>query len=122
MNIDLNSLVKEEYCYLTTTGRKTGKPHEIEIWFCVYNDSIYLMSGGGEKADWVQNLIQTPVVTIRIAKETLTATARFDKDKAEDDVVRKTLADKYGEREKDGSLSEWAQTALPVAFDVLKEN
>jgi hypothetical protein len=28
------------------------------------------------------------------------------------------LADKYKEREADGSLSEWARTALPVAIDL----
>ena len=29
----LSQLSKEEYCYFTTRGRKTGKPHEIEIWY-----------------------------------------------------------------------------------------
>ena len=23
----------EQYCYLTTAGRRTGRSHEIEIWF-----------------------------------------------------------------------------------------
>ena len=115
---NLSEFAFEEYCYLTTTGRKTGKPHEIEIWFCIHDNSIYLMAGGGETADWVQNLIQNPVGKIRIGKEIFTVTARFDKDKAEDEAVRNLMADKYKEREKDGSLSEWAQTALPIAFEV----
>ena len=25
----------DDFCYLTTTGRRTGNPHEIEIWFAV---------------------------------------------------------------------------------------
>jgi len=29
----LSRLEKEEYWYVTTTGRATGKPHKIEIWF-----------------------------------------------------------------------------------------
>ena len=45
---DLAQFEKEEYCYLTTRGRKTGKPHEIEIWFGIIGDAIYLLSGGGE--------------------------------------------------------------------------
>ena len=118
---ELSQFAHEEYCYLTTTGRKTGNPHEIEIWFCIYNNSLYVMAGGGETADWVQNLIHNPVATIRIGKEFFTVTARFDKDKAEDEAVRNLMADKYEEREKDGSLSEWAQTALPVAFDIFSE-
>ena len=28
----LDRIAKEEYCYLTTTGRVSGKPHEIEIF------------------------------------------------------------------------------------------
>ena len=33
-------------------------------------------------------------------------------------LARDLLADKYKERETDGSLSEWARTALPVALDI----
>ncbi len=36
----------EQFCYLTTTGRKTGRPHTIEIWFGFANDTFYLLSGG----------------------------------------------------------------------------
>src|SRR5690606_17915662 len=28
-----DGLAAEPYCYLTTTGRVTGRPHTIEIWF-----------------------------------------------------------------------------------------
>ncbi len=27
------------YLYLTTTGRRSGNPHEIEIWFVAHDDS-----------------------------------------------------------------------------------
>lgn len=119
MQEQLSKLAKEEYCYLTTKGRKTGNPHEIEIWFCVYNDSIYLLSGGKEKSDWVKNILKDPNVSIRIAKETFSVKGRIVQDKEEEDeTVRNIVADKYKEREKDGSLSEWARTALPVAFDL----
>src|SRR5215210_3089845 len=32
---DLRGLAEENFCYLTTTGRITGRPHEIEIWFAL---------------------------------------------------------------------------------------
>ena len=51
----LTSLKAEEYCYLTTMGRVTGNPHEIEIWFSLNNTTLYLMSGDG-RSDWVKNL------------------------------------------------------------------
>lgn len=117
MPIDLSQLAREEYCYLTTRGRKTGNPHEIEIWFVVHNGVIYIMSGGMDRSDWVKNLLKDPNVTIRIAGQTFPALAhvRQEKDEA---IIRSLMADKYKEREADGSLSEWAQTALVVGFEV----
>jgi deazaflavin-dependent oxidoreductase (nitroreductase family) len=113
----LSRLTKEDYCYLTTTGRVTGHPHEIEIWFGVQNSSIYLMAGD-HRSDWVKNLLKGPNVTVRIAKHHFTGTARLVQNEQEEIIVRNLLADKYRERETDGSLSEWAQTALPVAIDL----
>lgn len=120
MNSDqLKSLMKEEYCYLTTTGRITGKPHEIEIWFAVNHGTLYLMSGGMDKSDWVKNLLKNPSVTVRIAGNAFPAAARIVKDEKEQMLARTMLADKYNERESDGSLSDWAASALVVGFDVI---
>ena len=113
----LSRLKKEDYCYLTTTGRISGRPHKIEIWFGVQNSSIYLMAGNHE-SDWVKNLLKEPNVTVRIAKHHFTGAARIVTDEQEEIMVRNLLADKFNEREADGSLSEWAQTALPVAIDL----
>jgi deazaflavin-dependent oxidoreductase (nitroreductase family) len=116
----LSGLAKEDYCYLTTTGRVTGKPHEIEIWFGLNHNTLYLMSGDG-KSDWVKNLLKNPSVAVRIGTHTFTGTARLvieDEDKQEQMLARNMLADKYKEREADGSLSEWAQTAVVVGIDL----
>ena len=115
----LPGLAKEDYCYLTTTGRVTGKSHQIEIWFGAQNASIYLMAGD-HGSDWVKNLLKAPNVTVRIARRTFTGIARIVENESEEITARNLLADKYKERESDGSLSEWARTALPVAID-LKE-
>src|SRR5690606_11478240 len=45
------------YAYLTTTGRRTGQPHRIEIWFGVDEGRMYLLAGGRERSDWVRNLL-----------------------------------------------------------------
>src|SRR5919198_4125925 len=42
-----------DYAYLTTTGRVTGRPHEIEIWFALHAGTVYVLSGGGDRSDWV---------------------------------------------------------------------
>lgn len=114
----LASLASENYCYLTTRGRVTGKPHEIEIWFGAQNRSIYLLSGGGHDSDWVKNMRKDPNVQVRIARKYFEGAARLVQDEAEELTARNMLADKYNERESDGSLSEWARTALVVAIDL----
>jgi deazaflavin-dependent oxidoreductase (nitroreductase family) len=115
--IDLNQFEKEEYCYLTTRGRKTGISHEIEIWFCVYENSLYLLSGGGDKSDWVRNLLKDPHVTVRLAGQTFPATASLLEDKKKEPLVRMAMAIKYNEWEGENP-SEWARTALAVKIDI----
>ncbi|MCC6299851.1 MAG: nitroreductase family deazaflavin-dependent oxidoreductase [Anaerolineales bacterium] len=118
MKSPLNDLAGEEYCYLTTKGRVTGKPHEIEIWFGMQGGTLYLLSGGGEKSDWVKNLMKNPNVTVRIGKRTFNATGRLVRQAEEESAARTLLADKYNERESDGSLSEWAKSALVVGLEI----
>lgn len=113
-----SELASEDYCYLTTTGRVSGNPHEIEIWFGMKGDSLYLLSGGGHKSDWVKNLTKDPNVTVRIGQHRFTATGRLVQSADEESAARTLLADKYNERESDGSLSEWAQSALVVRIDL----
>ncbi len=112
---DLTEFETEEYCYLTTRGRVTGKPHEIEIWFVVHEDAAYLMSGGMDKSDWVKNLLKEPRVTLRIAGQTFAALASPVKGTPTEDIVRMKMAVKYKEWEGQGP-SEWARMALVVQF------
>lgn len=112
-------LAGKEYCYLTTTGRVTGKPHEIEIWFGLKGKTLYLLSGGMDRSDWVKNLMKNPSVTVRIGRHTFKAAARLVKDKDEEMTARNLLADKYHERKANGSLSNWARTALVVGIDII---
>jgi deazaflavin-dependent oxidoreductase (nitroreductase family) len=113
----LSQLSTEEYCYLTTTGRASGHPHEIEIWFGASDGTLYLLSGN-ENSDWVKNLRKNPLVSVRIAKHTFTGTARIVNDRGEDTGARYLIAEKYQEWEKGKTLSQWARTALPVAIDL----
>jgi deazaflavin-dependent oxidoreductase (nitroreductase family) len=117
----LSRLKSEDYCYLTTTGRVSGRPHEIEIWFGIQNNTLYLLSGGGEGSDWVRNLGAHSAVTVRIKKHIFTGQARIVHDEKEDLMVRYMLAEKYQEWSEDKSLSDWARTALPVAIDVHRD-
>lgn len=116
----LESLNNEEYCYLTTIGRKSGNPHEIEIWFGIQGNSLYLLSGGGDDSDWVRNLRANPNVTVRIAKHTFSGTAHIVSEKKEGMMARHTLAGKYQGWKEGKPLSEWGRTALVVGIEIGK--
>lgn len=115
---DLDDLANKEFCYLTTRGRVTGRPHEIEIWFSLVSETrtLYMLSGGGDRADWVRNLRRESAVTVRISGEVLEGEARLVEDAEEDGLARGLLVEKY--ERNPGSLSNWRRRALPVAVDL----
>lgn len=55
-----------QFLYLTTTGWKTSKTHEIEIWFVPHDDCFYLMSEKFERSHWVQNIQHDPTIAFRM--------------------------------------------------------
>ncbi len=114
----LARLSKEQYCYLTTRGRVSGQPHEIEIWFGILDGRLYLLSGGGDASDWVKNLRKTPQVKVRIAKHNFIGRARILNDPEVDAPIRRLLAAKYQGWQAGRRLSNWARTALPVAIEL----
>ena len=114
----LAELAEEQYCYLTTTGRISGLPREIEIWFGVRYSTIYMLSGGRDRSNWVKNIQRNPEVSVRIADKVFRGAGRsVDEDTDEGAISRKMLVDKY-EPGYDGSLENWGRTALPMAIDV----
>lgn len=108
------------YCYLTTRGRRTGKPHTIEIWFGLHGDSLLILAGSGEKADFVRNLRAEPQVEIRLGEITYSATGKVITEQKEEQLARKMLVAKY-QPGYNNDLTNWGQTALPVAIDLLIE-
>lgn len=84
-----------ECCDLTTAGRRSGRPHEVEIWFGVVDDTMYLISGNGPAADWYRNALATPAVTVRLAGSTRRGVARAVIDPAERRAVGELMAAKY---------------------------
>src|SRR5690606_16681 len=74
-----------DYCYLTTTGRKSGQPREIEIWFGADGGTLYLLSGGGDRSHWVRNILADPRVRVRVGEQTFAARARVVEPGTEED-------------------------------------
>ncbi|MGE0136056.1 MAG: nitroreductase/quinone reductase family protein [Dehalococcoidia bacterium] len=113
-----DSLVSAQYCYLTTTGRVSGRPHTIEIWFALSGATLYVMAGDRDRTDWVRNLLRTPEVGIRIAdREFRGRAAVLDASSEEDAQARGLLLDKYRPGYS-GDLSGWERDGLPVAVRI----
>lgn len=57
-----------QFLYLTTTGHKTGKPHEIEIWYVEHQGRYYLVSEMRQRSHWVQNIQANPAIALRVGQ------------------------------------------------------
>jgi deazaflavin-dependent oxidoreductase (nitroreductase family) len=112
-----SELAHEQYCYLETRGRVTGRPHRIEIWFALDGRTLYLLSGGGERSDWVKNLRREPAVTVEIGGRRFGGRARVVSDPAEDERARALVHGKYAAGYA-GDLTRWRRSALPIAVDL----
>lgn len=112
-------LANEDFAYLTTTGRRSGKDHTIEIWFSLHDGRIYMLSGGGDRADWVRNLKKSAAVRIRIGTQSTAAKARVLRAGTKEDALARQLLDgKYQGWREGKRLSGWARNALPVAIEL----
>lgn len=115
---DLSSLAREQFCYLTTTGRVTGRKHEIEIWFALDGATLYMLAGN-HRSDWVRNIEQQPQVTVRIRDRIFNGHGRIvQADSAEDTRARELVGPKYNEWQPGQPQRGWTWTALPVAVDL----
>ena len=87
------------FLYLTTTGRRTGRAREIEIWFTERGRRFYLIAEHGEGANWVRNVQANPRVTVRVGDRRFAGTARIVMDERDPELARdvKALSQaKYG--------------------------
>ena len=114
---DATPLADLDYCYLTTTGRHSGEPHRIEIWFALADGIVYLLSGGGERSDWVRNLMISPEVVLEIGDEKRTTKARVVTDPAEDALARRLVAREVPAALPGGPRRAGGRTSLPIAID-----
>jgi deazaflavin-dependent oxidoreductase (nitroreductase family) len=107
-----------QVCYLETTGRKTGHRHTIEIWYAARDRTIYLLSGGRDRADWIKNLQRDPRVRIRIGDRTFAGTASVVEGTDEDQIARETVVAKYYGWTSGPLPNAWARESLPVAIRI----
>ncbi len=115
---DYQIFADEDFCYLTTIGRVSGRSHTIEIWFALHEQTLYMRSGGRDKSDWVKNALRFPAIQVKINGTMFSGQARLVNDIEEDALARKLVFEKYVPRSSD-DLTQWSRTALPMAVDLM---
>jgi deazaflavin-dependent oxidoreductase (nitroreductase family) len=109
-------LAERPFCYLETTGRVSGEPRVVEMWFAADSagERIFMLSGGGDRSHWVRNLRRKPAVRVRIGETWFGGDAHEVAPGPDDTLARELLAGKYQGWQPGARLSGWARTALPV--------
>ena len=97
----------EHFLYLTTTGRTSGEPRRIEIWYVAHGGRHYLISERRGESHWVRNIQRDPAVTFSVGTRAdhaaslppTRATGRVVEDRDEPELasaVRALMDAKYG--------------------------
>ena len=92
---------------LTTKGRKTGTPHDVELRAVFYKNKIYF-SRRNSQSDWLKNAISNPEVKIEYNGETFSGIASL--------VTDKSLAQKISQLKYADKRSEESRVVLQVTL------
>jgi deazaflavin-dependent oxidoreductase (nitroreductase family) len=90
-----SSFAHEPYLYLTTRGRKSGLPREIEIWFTHHEGNFYVIAEY-PTSNWIQNLRADPKAEVRVGKQSFRAQARIVSEPELHRVIAALSTEKYG--------------------------
>jgi deazaflavin-dependent oxidoreductase (nitroreductase family) len=84
------ALASDRVIDITTTGKKSGQPRRIEIWYHRLDGKYYITGTPGRPRDWYANLVAHPSFTFHLkesATADLAATARPITETAEREKV-----------------------------------
>lgn len=102
----LESVQKNQYIYLTTKGRKTNKPHTVQVWFAYVDGKIYL-SHEGAYTDWMKNLEKDEMVNGKIDDVNFEAKAKIVGEGNSREKGKKALYEKYYKPASKAVIDDW---------------
>ena len=115
--MSINQVAHQQHIYLTTTGRRTGNPHTVELWFATKDDSIYL-SHEGKYTDWMKNFGKNDKVEFKIGNLHFMGRARIIHDKEKFDVGKHALYRKYYGLASEAVIDDWF--SLSTLIEIVK--
>lgn len=83
---------------ITVTGRTSGRPISLPVWFVQEGEKLYLLPGKGPESDWYKNLRKTPTIRLAAKGKSFTTSATPIADEASVREVVNKFRDKYGAR------------------------
>ena len=109
----------EKFVYLTTIGRKTGKTHNVQLWFAFAGGRIFL-SHEGKYTDWMKNLMRDRRVRARIGGLTLEAQAIILKDGRMRELGMTSLYEKYYGPAPKTTIDDWFELSTIIELAPVK--
>ena len=112
------ALATERRIDITTTGRTSGKPHRMEIFFHSLEDAVYISGHPGHR-DWYANLLTEPRFTFHL-KESIQADIAARATPIHDPVQRRDIITRIHQKTKlyEGQLEAWVQRSPLVLVDL----
>jgi len=116
MNAAVDQALRSERTIdITTTGRRSGRPSRVEIWFHNVDDTIYITGSPGTR-DWYANLLENPRFVFHLKQSInadLPAIARPILESHERQAVLTEVTQRVGAR----NLDAWMSGAPLVAIE-----
>src|SRR5258705_12600852 len=81
---------------ITVTGRKSGRPISIPVWFVLEGDKLYLLPVQGPDTQWYKNALKNPTIQIAAGGEKAELNATPITDPKQVAAVAEKFRAKYG--------------------------
>jgi hypothetical protein len=117
--MDMSKIADEKYIYLTTSGRKTGNPHTVELWFAVAMQKVYL-SHEGAYADWMKNIIENNRVEFKIGKIQFKGEAHIFKNGDAFEIGKHALYIKYYGQADEDTINDWFSESTVIEISMIE--
>ncbi len=86
---------KDYSIWLTTYGRRTGKPRLVQIWFAYINGEFYILARHGLDAWWAKNILKNNKVIVNLGGRALKGAAQLLDDRDLTNEVWRYYRGKY---------------------------
>jgi deazaflavin-dependent oxidoreductase (nitroreductase family) len=91
----VNAIAKARSLKLTTTGRRSGKPHTVTLWFVSHQGKVYVSSDDFQRRDWCRNILACPEVRVVVGGVELKGTARPVDNPAQREEIKRLRYERY---------------------------